>query len=780
MVKRKEEIEVIEAWLNNPQVSTVGINQAKTLGIKGLGGVGKSTLAAYFYDDPESEFKSLNFEKKFWADVSAKPDFTVFAEKIILALGGKPPQRIDITELINNLLLLLSQRRCLLVVDNLETLLDRERKCQDESYQEFFRRWLQQGTNSTLLITTQEKPKLFQGLDYWHTLGGMKIEEGIALLNKLAIQGTEAELKDFVEKVNGHPLTIKLVAGYLREYCDCQLNQFDFDDKKVEKVDGLHRDNQDACLDWIIKQHLKRLSREQKQFITNLSVYRLPFNLKAARKQIPEPNLLNKLLNKLFSLRKKVETQEINNQIDVREPLQELCNRSLLTKTKDNKYQFESLVQKYVLQQANTLTNAHQQAIEYYKANLKEPKSWQVLEDVSEYLEIVDHQCELGQYASANKFLNSCYGFLNLRGYYGVSVEIYEKLVPGWRLKLQPEDKSDYAVSLNNLGSAYNSWGKYPRAIEFYQQSLKIAQKIGNRYQVANSLIGLGSACTSQGKYPRAIEFYQQSLKIAQKIGNRYQVAVSLIGLGNAYNSWGKYQRAIEIYQQSLEIAQKIGNRYEEANSLNNLGNAYYSQGKYPRAKNYLQQSLKIFQEIGARHEEANSLNNLGNAYYSQGKYPRAKNYLQQSLKIFQEIGARHEEANSLCNLGNVYRSPEEYPRAIDYYQKSLKIFQEIGARHGEAKSLCNLGNTYYSQEEYPRAIDYLEQSLEIFQEIGTLDLEAKSWFNLGDTRKNLQQKSEAKTAYENSRELYQEMGLDKKVEKCDQAIQDLVNNDLD
>ncbi|MDJ0690494.1 MAG: hypothetical protein QNJ41_18535 [Xenococcaceae cyanobacterium MO_188.B32] len=36
------------------------------------------------------------------------------------------------------------------------------------------------------------------------------------------------------------------------------------------------------------------------------------------------------------------------------------------------------------------------------------------------------------------------------------------------------------------------------------------------------------------------------------------------------------------------------------------------------------------------------------------------------------------------------------------------------------------------------------------------------------------------KTAYENSRKISQAMGLDKNVEECDKAIQDLENDDND
>ncbi|MGK7953442.1 MAG: tetratricopeptide repeat protein [Xenococcaceae cyanobacterium] len=774
----------------------MGITQANTLGIQGLGGVGKSTLAAYFYH-------YLDFEAKFWADVSGKPDFTVFAEKIILALGGKVNQPIDITELINNLLSLLSQRRCLLVVDNLETLLDEERNWRDEYYQDFFSRWQQQGTNSTLFITTQDKPKLFQALQHWYTLGGMKIEEGIALLTKLAIQGTEAELKAFVEYVNGHPLTIKLVAGYLREYCDRQLSQveklgLEKFDLAYQEAEGLHRNKQDARLSWIIERHLDRLSAEQKQFLTNLSVYRLPFNREAANYQW---------------IGKKVKP------IVIQKKLQEFSNRSLLIKTQENKFQFESLVQKYVLQQANSLNNAHQQAIEYYCTNLKEEESWQVLDDVSEYLEIIDHRCELKQYASANESLNICYGFLNLRGYFRVLVEISEKLVQGWQLNLQPEDKSDYAKSLKNLGNAYGSQGEYQQAIDFYQQSKEITREIGDRSGVANSLgnlgnaydflgeyqqainyyqqskeikqqigdrsgvanclIGLGNVYHSLGEYPRAIKCLKQSKEIKQQIGDRSGVADSLIGLGNAYYFLGEYPRVIDYYQQSLEIKREIGDRSGVANSLNNLGNAYNSQGEYQQAIDYYQQSKEITGEIGDRSGVANSLIGLGNAYNSLGEYQQAIDYLQESLGITQEIGDRSGVAYSLNNLGNAYNSQGDYQQAIDYYQKSLKIKREIGDRNGVANSLNNLGDAYNNLGEYQRAIDNLQQSLEISQQIGTRDIEAESWFNLGDTRKNLQQKSEAKTAYENSRKLYQAMKLDKKVAECDKAIPDLEHDDM-
>jgi CHAT domain-containing protein/Tfp pilus assembly protein PilF len=229
----------------------------------------------------------------------------------------------------------------------------------------------------------------------------------------------------------------------------------------------------------------------------------------------------------------------------------------------------------------------------------------------------------------------------------------------------------------------------------------------------------LGVAYRSLGQYPKAIEYYQQSLAIFKEIGDREGEALSLNNLGVAYRSLGQYPKAIEYYQQSLAIFKEIGDREGEARSLNNLGNAYDALGQYPKAIEFYQQSLAIFKEIGDRNGEAGSLNNLGLAYHSLGQYPKAIEYYQQSLAISQEIGAaegtrsaRNGEANSLMNLGIAYRNLGQYPKAIEYYQQSLAISQEIGDREGEGINLSNLGFAYEAQNQPGLAIVFYKQSV--------------------------------------------------------------------
>ncbi|MFM6474579.1 MAG: NB-ARC domain-containing protein, partial [Dolichospermum sp.] len=78
---RTEEIADLKQWLNNPNIPLIGI--------EGIGGTGKSMLAAKIYEDETIE----NFPKRFWADVSYGAIFTDVATQVLTAFGFPVPEQ---------------------------------------------------------------------------------------------------------------------------------------------------------------------------------------------------------------------------------------------------------------------------------------------------------------------------------------------------------------------------------------------------------------------------------------------------------------------------------------------------------------------------------------------------------------------------------------------------------------------------------------------------------------------------------------------------------------
>ncbi|MFN5065442.1 MAG: tetratricopeptide repeat protein [Aphanizomenon sp.] len=644
---RTAEIANLKQWLNNPNIPLIGI--------EGIGGIGKSMLSAYIYENETI----AGFRKRFWADVSSGAIFTDVATQVLQDFGFQVPEQE--TQLVQTLVKCLQSDEFLLIIDNLESLLKTDGIWGSQFYEDFFKTWVECGGKSKVIVTTRQRPELPKRFQ-WLPLSGLKIEDGVALLTALRIQGN---LEEFVKLVDGYPLLLQFVADLLiEEYPqDPNLKRLEnlglgnlqqlLTDKKVV---GQHRlENVGMVL--VLDASFERLNELQKSLLQNISVYRGVVNAKAA-----------------------MAVCLASSETEIERELRNLVKRSFLSEKliDDGRwFEFQPVVLEYVRYKAGDQRSAHQQAINYYQSIAKQ-QPWYTKDDIQEYLEIFYHFYQLADYDSAFEAIWHCNDFLTLRGYYANQVELYGQLVSKWS-KTNDKENWHYTASLISLGNAYNSLGQYERAIAFFQQSLDIFKDIGDIQGESNSLIGLGNAYNSLGQYERAIAFYQQSLDIKKDIGDIQGESNSLIGLGNAYDSLGQYERAIAFYQQSLDIKKDIGDILGESISLIGLGNAYNSLGQYERAIAFFQQSLDIKKDIGDIRGESISLNGLGNGYNSLGQYERAIAFYQQSLDIAKEIGDIRGEANAWFNLGLSLEKVDREQDALGAYRNARELYQTMG-----------------------------------------------------------------------------------------------------
>ena len=718
---RTQELATVNGWLDD--------ENTKLGAIVGIAGMGKSTLAAKVFN------QRTDFVNRLWLDLGQRPSFSIVAKGILREFGKLSPQdleQIEETRLTRVLINCLQRQRFLLVLDNWESVLA------DEAYQDFLQQWLGECHRTEILVTTQVMPNLPQVKPTELHLQGLDPAEGSQLLTALGIAGEGEELETFVRQVNGHPLTLRLVAGLLNQEIGsgarisdlASLGAIDIT-QLMSRLQGLHR-RELVQLVAVLDASFHRLSGDLQGLLLSLVVLRRGFDAVMA--------------TGIFG-------QEVTDK-----QLRGLRKRGFLVAETKGVYTFPSLIEEYLKFKVGDLTAAHQQAIQFYQSQFKARQEWQTVEDVREYLEVFYHCCQLGEYEGAFYAIrrgDNVDNFLSLRGENQLCVELYQELVA----HLTNKQDWRYTASLTSLGNAYHSLGRYEQAISFYQQSLEIQQDIGDRLGEAASLGNLGAAYHSLGRYEEAISYHQQSLEIKRQIANRLGEAASLGNLGAAYNSLGRYEEAISYHQQSLEIEREIGDRLGEAASLGGLGNAYDSLGRYEEAISYHQQSLEIEREIGDRRGEAASLGGLGNAYHSLGSYEEGISYYQQSLEIKRQIGNRLGEAISLNGLGNAYNSLGRYEEAISYQQQSLEIQRDIGNRLGEAASLGNLGNAYHSLGRYEEAISYQQQSLEIQRDIGNRLGEANSLGNLGNAYHSLGRYEEAISYHQQSLEIQRDIG---------------------
>jgi tetratricopeptide (TPR) repeat protein len=266
------------------------------------------------------------------------------------------------------------------------------------------------------------------------------------------------------------------------------------------------------------------------------------------------------------------------------------------------------------------------------------------------------------------------------------------------------------------------------------------ARRLREKQYESDALGNLGIAYHNLGDYQAAIAYHNQNLDMARKIGNQRSEGNALGNLGNTYNNLGDYQRAIEYHKQHLIIAQEIGNQRMEGNILNNLGIAYNSRREYEKAIECHEQSLRIARNLGDRRGEGSTLDNLGSVYYSLGDYQKAITYHKQRIDIAHEIGDLRGESTGLGNLGNISYLLGNVQQAVSFYEQAIKKDQEIANKEGIARHSWNLGLLCEAQGDLARAESLIAQAVDFTQQVGHIVHEEQYTARLARLRAKLQE----------------------------------------
>lgn len=292
------------------------------------------------------------------------------------------------------------------------------------------------------------------------------------------------------------------------------------------------------------------------------------------------------------------------------------------------------------------------------------------------------------------------------------------------------------ALSLGNIGLAYESLSDYSQAVDYFEQTLTIAQKLKDRQLIAGIQGNLGNNYLRIGNYPQAISAFDESLTLWQELNSQAAVGQVLRGMGNVQIAIGNYDKAQTLHQQALTIAQDFNNTEGIIYSHNSLGAIAANQGKYPQAIQAYEQSLKVIESLDnpnlSQNLTAQTLNNLASANHAQMNFDRALDYYQQSLEIAQTNNLVALEGTIISGMGSVYLSLDDYPKAKENLELGLLKAQTSGDRLLEAESLHNLGYAQWKLNQLSEAESSFRQAIAIRESMreGLDDLDVISLFD--------------------------------------------------
>jgi WD40 repeat protein len=301
---RSTELATLEQWIIQ--------ERCRLIAILGIGGIGKTALSIKLAKKIQSQFEFV-----IWRSLHNVPSIESLLASLIQFLSNQ--QETDLPKDVNSRILrlidYLRSSRCLLVLDNVETILCSSdntlgalhRYCAGhyregcEGYGELFKRIAELCHNSCLVITSREKPKevsVLEGKTFSVRslqLSGLTTADGQEILRaKGNFYGTLDDWQKLIQYYAGNPLALKIVSTIIRDLFDSNISQF------IAQGTGIFGEIKD-----LFDQQFYRLSILEKEIMYWLTIAREPVTIKELQADILSPILPDQLLEALASLERR-------------------------------------------------------------------------------------------------------------------------------------------------------------------------------------------------------------------------------------------------------------------------------------------------------------------------------------------------------------------------------------------------------------------------------------------------------------------------------------------
>ena len=693
--------------------------------LRGIGGIGKSTLAAKLLDRPGTDLDGtlvircnelslpadgLTKLANFWQGQGKAGH----AEAAALLLASQ----LDPQERARKALQMIGERRYLVVFDNLESWLEGAEdsglgirdsgglpsEIGDETVRSALRGLLTARSRSTFLFTGRFRWTGFESLPAQNRLEihlpELTTRQTLLLMNALPRLAGEplADKLAAYRRVGGHPKTIELLDGWLSggRTLRALLDDPTLTERLAEEWE-----------DYFLGELLARLDPAEQEALTTLAVLQAPFWWQMARDLLATARPLgsqktlwvSEMLARWLDL-SLIEHHHTDGDGDPWYALHPVVREYLLGQLDET--QIRALHERAAAYCGAPFVEAARQAVGAMHASplptdartapTDTPTAEQIEETArTQAVEFFTHQTQdmqrarwameralawqehlfqAGRFDAADEIVNAVWLVLARWGQRDLAKSLLRRSIE------TQESDFDRGVAQTNLATLLKEEGRLAESLATYEQLYQTFAAWDAKQQMATALTQMSSVYQAMGEYDQAVEKEEASLQIERERGNEEGQAISLHQLSMLYEIKEDYETALARSREAEELFRKLGIEAHVAATLHEQGIIFNRLGRAAEAFERFRESLEIERRVGNESGAAASLGELGKLLRDAGQMREAIAAFNEALEIYRRLGDP-KMGISLSMLGEIHERQGEYPAALEKYQQARLIYQQ-------------------------------------------------------------------------------------------------------
>lgn len=344
---RTAEMTELDQWITN--------DKCRIVTIVGIGGIGKTTLSIKV-----AQQVKLHFSHVLWRTLKNPLSVDDYLAECVRFLSDQ--QLVDLPDDIDSkvkiLIEYLREKRCLLILDNVESILregDRAGRYLEgyEAYGELIQRVGESAHQSCLVITTREKPRELAVLEGKRSpvrvleLRGLSTSDSQSILEDKGIAGSPEGWSKLITRYSGNPLVLKLLAEPIRELFGGDIDIF------LRDGSGLFDDTYS-----LLRKQFSRLSDLEREIMYWLAIDRDIVPLEELLKDIIRLSDLSRAVIYWLVIEQEGVTldkllQNLVKPVSKRELLEELASlrRRSMIETTQGRFTLQPVIMEYITEQ---------------------------------------------------------------------------------------------------------------------------------------------------------------------------------------------------------------------------------------------------------------------------------------------------------------------------------------------------------------------------------------------------------------------------------------------